>query len=54
MRERMLRMADCGIPMSTAIKVCTDFWQRGKLLELDKYIEQVEAIQLGRVETVQS
>lgn len=52
MREYVLRMTACGIPMQTAVKVYADFKRRRKLRALDKYIAYVEAIQHGGVETV--
>lgn len=53
MREYVIRMTACGIPIQTAVKIYTDFKKRHKLRALDKYIEYVEAIQHGGVETVQ-
>ena len=51
MREYVLRMVACGIPLKTAVKIYSDFKHRRKLRELDKYICYVEGIN-GRVETV--
>lgn len=52
MREYVMRMVDCGIPMKTAIKIYQDFKARNKLAALKSYIEYVEAISDGRVETL--
>ena len=51
MRDYVLRMTACGIPMRTAIKIYSDFKRRRKLRALDKYICYVEGIN-GRVEAV--
>ena len=52
MRDYILRMTACEIPVATAIKIYADFKRRGKLVSLKKYIKCVEAIQSGRIETV--
>ena len=44
MREYVIRMHQCGIPLRTAIKIYADFKSRHKLAALKKYIEYVEAI----------
>ena len=53
MREYVTRMHRCGIPLKTAIKIYQDFKARHRLSALRKYIEYVEAMTDGRVETVQ-
>lgn len=52
MREYVMRMHNCGIPIRTAVKIYADFKARHKLVALRKYIEYVEAISGGRVETL--
>ena len=47
MREYVMRMVDCGIPMKTAIKIYQDFKARHRLAALRKYIEYVEEINRG-------
>lgn len=47
MREYVMRMVDCGIPMQTAIKIYQDFKARHKLSALKSYIEYVEALNNG-------
>ena len=47
MREYIVRMVGCGIPMKTAIKIYRDFKARRKLGALKKYIEYVEAMSRG-------
>ena len=47
MREYVLRMTRCGIPMKTAIKIYKDFKARKKLAALRQYIEYVEALNNG-------
>ena len=47
MRDYVLRMTKCGIPLKTAIKIYQDFKARGKLAKLRTYIEYVEAINVG-------
>ena len=51
-REYLQRMAACGIPQRTAIRIYQDYRRRRRLKELDRYIQTVEAIQNGRVEAV--
>ena len=46
MREYIVRMVGCGIPMKTAIKIYRDCKARGKLAALRKYIAYVE--EMGR------
>ena len=47
MREYVMRMVKCGIPMKTAIKIYQDFKSRHKLAALKEYIEYVEALNDG-------
>lgn len=47
MREYVMRMHQCGIPLRTAVKIYKDFKARHKLTALRKYIEYVEAISNG-------
>jgi len=51
-REYIQRMTDCGIPARAAVYIYADFRRRGRLPFLTEYIERVEAIQHGGVETV--
>ena len=44
MREYVMRMHECGIPVRTAVKVYKDFKARHKLSALRRYIEYLEAM----------
>lgn len=42
MREYILRMARNRIPLSTAVRIYADFKRRGKLHELNRYLDSIE------------
>ena len=42
MHEFIARLIDCGVPRKVATCVCAGFQRRGKLLELARYVEEVE------------
>ena len=44
MREYVMRMHECGIPIRTAIKIYADFKARHRLAALRRYIEYVEEL----------
>ena len=44
MREYVMRMHSCGIPLRTAVKIYADFKTRRKLVALRKYIEYLEGM----------
>ena len=51
MHEFIARLIRTGMPRKVAACVCADFARRGKMIELEKYVEAVEK-ENGDVETV--
>lgn len=43
MQDYVARLIDCGVPRLTAVYLCRYYKQHGKLKELEKYVEAVEA-----------
>lgn len=43
MQDYVARLIDCGVPRLTAVFLCRYFTKQGKVKELEKYVEAVEA-----------
>lgn len=43
MQDYVARLIDCGMPRLTAVFICRHYLRLGQKLELEKYIEAVEA-----------
>ena len=52
MHDYISRLIDCGMPRKVAAFVCSDFQRRGKLVELARYVDEVEKETNGEVANV--
>ena len=50
MQEFVARLIECGIPQKTAVCICNQFKRKGKMRELELYVEAVEHECYGRVD----
>ena len=42
MQDYIARLIDCGVPRLTAVFLCRYYKKRGKIKELERYVEAVE------------